>query len=97
MNLPKIAKANTKSEKASDEKNTTLTNRIFFGTITVFIALFCIKVVTWAVYQGRQPMPLFIWLAVFGSAIFGFALTTLRPSFSASARVNPTVATSGCV
>jgi hypothetical protein len=58
-------------------RKTPVSNRLFFAIITVFFTLGSAKIVYWAMYQERQPMPLCLWVAIFGTAIAGYFLTNV--------------------
>ncbi len=59
-------------------KKVPILSRIFFAVITVFFILGSVKIPYWAIYQGRGVFKFFLWAAIFGTAVAGYALTTMR-------------------
>ena len=64
-------------QNPTNPTKTPIFNRVFFTVIAVFFALASMKVVYWAMYQGKDGMKFPLWFAVFGTAILGYFLISM--------------------
>jgi len=64
--------------KIQNHQTIPISNRVFFALITLVFSLAFIKVIYWAIYQGRPPMNLIAWLPIFGLTIVGLLKITFK-------------------